>query len=109
MTSECNVETSGIFFQISVAFSGNLNFCNNFVPQLWVEFDNELNWLFTKRFRAFILFAENRLKNSVIPLLLTFIYLVALNLLVKNQLNSSYNSTHHSLFNLFFYQGVTYV
>ena len=40
----------------------------------------------------FILFAENRqilLKNFVIPILLTFIYLVALNLLVNNQLNSS--------------------
>ena len=46
----------------------------------------------------FILFAENSkilLKISVIPILLTFIYLVALNLLVNNQLNSSSNSTHH--------------
>ena len=40
----------------------------------------------------FILFAENSqilLKIYVIPILLTFIYLVALNLLVNNQLNSS--------------------
>ena len=40
----------------------------------------------------FILFAENSqilLKISVIPILLTFIYLVAINLLVNNQLNSS--------------------
>ena len=40
----------------------------------------------------FILFAENSqilLKISVIPILLTFIYHVALNLLVNNQLNSS--------------------
>ena len=40
----------------------------------------------------FILFAENSqilLKIFVIPILLTFIYLVALNLLVNNQLNSS--------------------
>ena len=40
----------------------------------------------------FILFAEDcqiLLKISVIPILLTFIYLVALNLLVNNQLNSS--------------------
>ena len=39
----------------------------------------------------FILFAENSqilLKISVITILLTFIYLVALNLLVNNQLNS---------------------
>ena len=46
----------------------------------------------------FILFAENSqilFKISVIPILLTFIYLVALNLLVNNQLNSSSNSTHH--------------
>ena len=32
---------------------------------------------------------------SVIPILLTFMYLVALNLLGNNQLNSSSNSTHH--------------
>ena len=40
----------------------------------------------------FILFSENSqilLKISVIPILLGFIYLVALNLLVNNQLNSS--------------------
>jgi len=46
----------------------------------------------------FILFAENNqilLKISVIPILLTFMYLVALNLLANNQLNSSSNSTHH--------------
>ena len=46
----------------------------------------------------FILFAENSqilLKISVIPNLLTFIDLVALNLLVNNQLNSLSHSTHH--------------
>ena len=51
-----------------------------------------------KDYELFILFAENSqilLKKSVIPILLTFIYLVAINLLVNNQLNSSYNSTHH--------------
>ena len=40
----------------------------------------------------FILFSENSQilsKISVIPILLTFMYLVALNLLVNNQLNSS--------------------
>ena len=46
----------------------------------------------------FILFAEDSqilLKISVIPILLTFMYLVALNLSVNNQFNSSSNSTHH--------------
>ena len=46
----------------------------------------------------FILFAENSqilLKISVIPIFSTFMYLVALNLLVNNQLNSLSNSTHH--------------
>ena len=55
--------------------------------------NHELSWFFTKRFSVFfILFAENSqilLKISVIPILLTFIYLVALNQLVNNQLNSS--------------------
>ena len=52
--------------------------CDNYVPQWWVEFDDELSWLFTRRFRVFsILFAENSqnlLKISVIPILLTLIY-----------------------------------
>ena len=50
-----------------------------------------------KDLELFILFAENSqilLKISVIPFLLIFIYLVALNLLVNNQLNSSSYSTH---------------
>ena len=54
--------------------------------------NDKLCCLFTKRFRAFILFTENNqilLKISVIPILFTFIYLVALNFLVNNQLNSS--------------------
>ena len=45
-----------------------------------------------------ILFAENSQifpRISVIPILSTFMCLVALNLLVNNQLNSSSNSTHH--------------
>ena len=73
--------------------------CDNYGPQWWVELDDELSWLFTKRFfELFILFAENSqilLKISVIPILLTFMYLVALNLWVNNQLNSLSNSTHH--------------
>ena len=49
-------------------------------------------WLKDSEF--FIVFAENSqilLKISVIPILLIFIYLVALNLLVNNQLNSLSN------------------
>ena len=54
--------------------------------------NDELSWLFTKRIRAFILFAENDqilLKISFVPILLIFLYLVALNLFDNNQLNSS--------------------
>ena len=29
--------------------------CDNYVSQWWVEFDDELSWLFTYRFRAFYL------------------------------------------------------
>ena len=29
--------------------------CDNYVPQWWVEFDDELGWLFTKEFKAFCL------------------------------------------------------
>ena len=61
--------------------------CDNYVPQWWVE----LVVLWLKDSELFILIAENSqilLKISVIPILLTFIYLVALNLLVNNQLNS---------------------
>ena len=46
----------------------------------------------------FILFAEDcqiLLKISVIPIILTFMYLVSLNLLLNNQLYSLSNSTHH--------------
>ena len=44
----------------------------------------------------FVFFAENSqilLKISVIPFLLTFMYLVALNMFVNNQLNSLTNSS----------------
>ena len=52
----------------------------NYLQKWWVEFDDELTWLLTKSLRAFISFAENSqilLKISVIPIVLTFIYLVA--------------------------------
>ena len=51
----------------------------------------------------FILLAENSqipLKISVIPILLTFISLEALNLLVNNQLSSLSNSTQASLWHI---------
>ena len=60
--------------------------CDNYVLQWWVDL------IFTIDSECFILFAEKSqilLKISVIPILFTFIYLVALNLLVNNQLNSS--------------------
>ena len=64
------------------------------------ELSSMMSWVvcLLKDPELFILLAENRqilLKISVIHILLTFIYLVALNLLVNNQLNSSSNSTHH--------------
>ena len=72
---------------------------DDYVPEWWVELVDELSWLFTTRFRVFfILFAENNqilLKISVFPILLTFIHLVALNLVVNTKHNSSSNSTHH--------------
>ena len=58
------------------------------------ELSSTMSWVgcLPKDSELFILFAENTqilLKASVIPILLIFIYLVALNLLVNNQLNSS--------------------
>ena len=64
------------------------------------EFSSTMSWVgcLLKDSKLFILFAENNqilLKIYVIPNLLTFIYLAAHTLLVNNQLNSSFNSTHH--------------
>ena len=64
------------------------------------ELNSMMSWIgcLLKDSEHFIFVAENSqilLKISVIPILLTFIYLVALNLLVNNQLNTSSNSTHH--------------
>ena len=58
------------------------------------ELSSTMSWVgcLLKDSELFILFAENSqilLKISVIPILLTFIYLVVLNLLVNNQLNTS--------------------
>ena len=64
------------------------------------ELSLTMSWVFflLKDSELFILFAENSqilFKISVIPILLTFMYLVARNLLENNQLNSLSNSTHH--------------
>ena len=64
------------------------------------ELSSTMNWVgcLLKDSELFILFAENSqilVKISVLPILLTFIYLVALNRLVNNQLNSLSSSTHH--------------
>ena len=58
------------------------------------ELSSTMSWVdcLLKDSELFILFAENSqilLKISVIKIIWTFIYLVALNLLVNNQLNSS--------------------
>ena len=63
------------------------------------ELSYTMSWVgyLLKDSELFILFAENSqilLKISVIPILLTFIYLVALYLLVNNQVNLSSNSTY---------------
>ena len=66
------------------------------------ELSSTMSWVscLLKDSELFILFAENSqilLKISVIHILLTFIYLVALNLLVNNQLNSSLRQIIDSL------------
>ena len=62
------------------------------------ELSSTMSWVgrLLKDSEIFILFADNNqilLKISVIPILLTFMYLVALNLLIKNHLNSTQRST----------------
>ena len=55
----------------------------------------------------FILCAENDqiiLKISVIPILLTFIYMLALNLLVNNQLNSSLRQKLGTMYFILYFQ-----
>ena len=84
----------GIFIKISQNFLCVTIMCHNH------ELSSTMSWVgcLQKDSELFILFAERSqilLKISAIPILLTFIYLVALNLLVNNQLNSSSNSTHH--------------
>ena len=89
---------------IEISFGkANDNSCLNFSVTIMClndELSSMMNWIgyLQKDSELFILFAENSQilpKISVIPILLTLIYLVALNLFVINQLNSSSNSTHH--------------
>ena len=89
-----NIKYWSFFTQIKYLHYYPYDFCDNYVWQSmmsWVGF-------LIKDSDVFILFAENSqilFKTSVIPILLTFLYLVALNMLVNNQLDSSSNSTHH--------------
>ena len=34
------------------------NYCDNYVPQWWVEFDDELSWLFTKYWPFYLIFIK---------------------------------------------------
>ena len=56
-------------------------FSYNYLSLWWVEFEFDLIWLFTNRFRWFMLFAEINqiiLKIYFLPILLTFLSLVAI-------------------------------
>ena len=59
------------------------------------KLSSTMSWVGSDLFILFAEYSHILLKISVILILLTFIYLVALDLLVNNQLNSSSNSTHH--------------
>ena len=48
-----NIRKISFFSVILKEICHSTRYCDNFVPQLWVEFDDELSWLFDKRFRAF--------------------------------------------------------
>ena len=71
--------------------------CVYYLPQWWVEFKFELSWLFTNRFNQWFLSYLQKIAKSFPKFFLNFIYLLALNLWVNNQLNSSSNSTHHCI------------
>ena len=82
------MEFSVIFFIKKTTFSAHSKRVTETITEACVTImfcNDELSWLLTKRFRAFIAYAENSqilLKISVIPILLTFIYLITFNLLV---------------------------
>ena len=59
----------------------SVHFCYNYLTLWWVEFQFEVTWLFTNRFRGFYLICKINqilLKIYFLPILLTFMYLVAL-------------------------------
>ena len=92
-----NTTTVVLLTEVTKLIFATLAYISRYVWQLCATM---MSWVgcLLKDSKLFILFAENSqilLKISVIPILLTIIYLVALNLLVNNQLNSSSNSTHH--------------
>ena len=72
--------------------------CKNFKTFVTIMCHNdELSWLFTKRFRAFYFICRdqpNHPQNFCYSHSLNF-HLVAQNLLINNQFNLSSNSTHH--------------
>ena len=39
-------------------------FCDNYVPQWWVEFDDELSWLFTNKIQSFLSCLQKIAKSS---------------------------------------------
>ena len=96
-TLENTVSNIWILLKYYVANSVSNLCCNDEVCLIYATMMSLVGCLLTDS-ELFILFAENSqilLKISGIPILLTLFYLVALNQLVSNQLNSSFNSTHH--------------
>ena len=96
-TLENIVSNIWVLLKYYVANSVSNLCCNDEVCLIYAAMMSLVGCLLTDS-ELFISFAENSqilLKISVIPIPLTFIYLVALNLLVNKQLNSSSNSTHH--------------
>ena len=56
--SKISCEWPGIYIPLTVTKNRVVKFahlCDNYVPQWWVELDDELSWLFTKSLRDFYL------------------------------------------------------
>ena len=73
-----------------------LLFCDNYVPQWWVEFNNKLSWLFTNRFSAtrymkvkrIFVCTKNGLFIHLIKLVSSFNYSsISKNLILENDPN----------------------